>query len=806
MKDDLYARYRKAFEKAGEEHPDEEEESVARRAVVALVRDGCRARDLQPAVTRHFLVSHDLGEDDTEGAQIYSSRVMGTLNEALYAASREDPALAAAALKNAIEADQNRYADLVSEAPYGLYRKGRILSGLAVEEGFTPDAIREALHDTQALHLTQGEEEILMDGVDRTRAAYDAIRKAPLSGDAPDEGALYRQYARGYMERTGSRFLSQTDEIRITGDIYGDLRNLYGKEFPKTEEGQKALDSVLTEEVWPFLHRCIAKGSPNLAAPGRDGKKYAASVLAGARTYTDGLSYGGTFVRALDTYVNEMEKARMVSQNLAKEMPPAIYDVMAAKKMFDQKFSERDIRRAILQNSPMARPALDRSGMRPNHHIPESRNSLLGYVTKIIRAALAILGREKQIASAEVKVVRTETTLYTDLVGQGVTSNDLFLAACRDRWERYPSSRQDLLISASDRAVASHLLARYPDYDRNALEESIRELSPGAVMPDAPESYAHDIVHQAGEDLALVRSLEKERDDFRRRYQQARGFASAGIEEHNAAMDRYLDGRTALWFLRQNEPASNLRPLLIASCPKDCGLTPELYADNILQQAGEVLRRTDELLSVRPSEVREDTPKGLYLSTAAKHFQKKGFADSNLDVAVYEELALRGVPEESIRKAIGEGSPKAAEPGRSAGVYTDYISHRAGREIEEAKRRLDEYQIIPHMGEHDISQDFRQERQRLQEYVRLPLGEALDEKITDAYLDEGIEEKKIVEALNGDTETVGMKEASYGHEILDRVKRQREKEAKKKEAAKTAPTKEHEVVLVRSLEGKYNTD
>ena len=94
----------------------------------------------------------------------------------------------------------------------------------------------------------------------------------------------------------------------------------------------------------------------------------------------------------------------------------------------------------------------------------------------------------------------------------------------------------------------------------------------------------------------------------------------------------------------------------------------------------------------------------------------------------------------------------------------------------------------------------------MQEYVRLPLGEAIDEKITDAYLDEGIEEKKIVEALNGNTETVGLKEAGYGQEILSRVKMRREKEDKKKEAASTAPSKEHEDVRVRRLEGQYNTD
>ena len=799
MKDDLYDRYGKALREAGQAHPGEEEESVARRAVVSLIREGYPVKDLQPCVARQFLASHDLTEEDSEGAQIYTSRVMETLNEALGKASREDPALAAVALKSAIEADQNRYADTASEAPYGLYRKGRVLSALAVEDGFTPDAIKEALRDSKALALTPEEEDILMDGVRRTDAAYDSIRKTPLSGPSADEGALYRRYAHAYMDRTGSRFLSQTDEIRITSDIYGDLRELYAKELPKTEEGQRELEHILTEEVWPFLHRCINKGSPNLMAPGRDGKTYAASILAGARTHTSVLSYGDSHLRALDSYVTEMSKARDISQKLVKELPSYSYDVLAVRKMLDKKHPQSEIRNAIVAKSPIARTNQNPKG--------SGRSSILAYATWIIHAALAMLGREKQIASAETKVTKTGTTAsYNELVSKGVTSNDLFLAAYRDRWERYPSSRQELIASNSDRAVASNLLARYPDYDRNALEESIRELSPGAVFPGVPDSYAHDIVHQAAEDLALVRSLGKERDDFRLRYQKARGFASAGIEEHNAAMDRYLDGRTALYFLRQNEPESNLRPLLIESCPKECGLTPVLYADDILRQSREVLTRTDALLETRQSDAQEKTPKGLYQSTALKYFQKKGFVDSRLDVAVYEELALRGVPQERIDKSIREGSPKAAEPGRSASVYTDYIRRRAEREIEEAKRRLEEYQVIPHMGEHDIAQDFRKERLRMQEYVRLPLGEAIDEKITDAYLDEGIEEKKIVEALNENTETVGMKEASYGHEILSRVKTRREKEDKKKEAASTAPSKEHEDVRVRRLEGQYNTD
>ena len=732
--------------------------------VTAMVKEGYPLMDIVSALRKSLAVRQEKNgqEQDVKAANIYANKILTKLNDALRKESRNDFQEAREAMKKYLAADQNRYKDYAEGKPFGLNRKVGIVLALLVKEGFSKKVVEAVLSKTNTLPMSSPEEaNALVEQCGKVAEQYQGIRAIPLATKAREPKEIYMQYAKEYMSDTGAVLLNRRDEEKIMANMYKELVELYKKQLPNTKEGNNQLEKIIKEDLKPFLYKSLRDGSPTANEPGRDKEQYVQAVMQGAEYIRMKLSPAEEYEKTQKGYLDLLEAFKAEREERRRQNPASIYDAALAKKLLDDQNDEKMILRAIMENSPIAQSPQN----------PKGDGQAREYAAWILEGAKESIHREKEIVYHERQNIPKGMN-YQQLQEAGFSAHDLYIDALQKRMDEYPTFRMQLSDPSADIDAMVKLIHQYPDCDRTALKEALNEFSPRKAMPGVPEEYAELVLEKVQEQLGIVKKRNEKSQQIQNLFNLSRGFATDGIYDENP-MNTYKDGKVAVQMLQRNFSVDDIRQLLLKVIPDDLQIQPDLYASAIINQARIVLERTKEIEEYRP---KVDEPikdaKDIYLEEAQKRFKPKGFPDTAMDIGIYTLMRLANIPEDDIHESIREYSPNIEEPGREPDNYVQFVKTSADRQIEEEKKKLAEYRIIPRsFAEDDLENEYAYQKQQLTDYIGIPCEQDIDAKIAAFMLDQGKEEQAIQAAIEKNTSQMSLS-GSYSAEVLQAAKAQ----------------------------------
>lgn len=706
--------------------------------VARMLKEGYSLRDVVKELKRLFLARTGVsGAKAAKAAGDYANKVLGMVNEELRRGSKEDIPKACDEIEAWLASSQLRLKNL-DNTPMTLGQKGNMLARMVVVDGFSLPTVEEAA--SQALGFKdENELREVLSSCREISDRYRAINEVKMKSHAKSYGDVYRQYAKEYMEMTGTSFLTPKDDERILATLCMEIRYAVQKKLPNTEQGRKQLDDYMRLEILPGCNKAVEEASPVAAEGWRNRPQYAFSVLHGTEHFSELMKnneekYEKTQSLAkdfFDEFDQEQEEARRI-------YPDTTLDTELAKKLIFERQGEPFIRRAVEEHT--------RLSARDNI-IADNFASMGDYASAIVRGAKDSYTREQILLYSDRPRIPQKMS-YAQLKEQGISANELYLDAVKERLELYPTFRLHMADPSIDEELAASIITRHPNIDLEELQNAIAENSPRAAILGISTSYAETVVKHAKSELEQVERRERQMADQKTLFNQSRGFSRIAYSED--PVEDYQNCKVAIDMLQDNVPEVDVRQMIKDIAPQE-GLNsnPDLYASMIVGSARRVLERSENILEYRRNPALPADIKDLYMEKAQKILEKKGFADSNMDVEIYKQMKLEGMAEGDIQNAVKRFSPSALEAGRDEVSYCEFVKVSADFIINEEQEKLDNYLVIPRMDEDcTLDEEYEFQRKKMTDYISLPFRPAFDTKLARGLLDKKMEEDKVADVIN----------------------------------------------------------
>ena len=242
-------------------------------------------------------------------------------------------------------------------------------------------------------------------------------------------------------------------------------------------------------------------------------------------------------------------------------------------------------------------------------------------------------------------------------------------------------------------------------------------------MPSAARQEIDSIERQNAREASLEAEFRKQN-----------GFAYEPESGSLSAMDKNKDCRTAVNMLEQNYLPDDIIRMIMISVDTDLAhdeISPQDYAERILEQAAKVKERKDTIISYdAESRSYGTTDEGaLYLQQSQQWLNADNALTPTMDIGACVNMLLQGVSPEKIRDVIRKNSPVAAEAGRGDD-YFSYVENLAQQKISAEKTKLKDYVARPRQEPcENIQDEYLYQREKILEYIDLPYSEEMNTKI-----------------------------------------------------------------------------
>lgn len=695
-----------------------------------MLEQGYQLTDIMDCLRKHsYYATHTA---DKKSITAYMDNVLAKINHEQIRRSGNAYPEAKKAYLLKVENLINKYENY-SKASFSDYHEGSIILGMLIHDKFNPEVIKKVIEENSiSSNRSKDYAEYMIGSCQKIQQLYSSIAAAN-NAKLSTEGDIYRFFAKEYMQKTNTDILNARDEIHIINKICQKLITRYEQKIP---EGTLPVvnTNILDTQIKPFLIRALNEASPVAIEPGRDKDFYIASILGELELkYEMKKTSGNKYAITEDMYKEINNKYTKKADNGNYY---SIQDTLIAKELLEENQDEKSIVRAIAENS---------TGVLKNDG--DKKEMPYNYAQNIIKLAKEALAAEREIFYFETKKL-PKTESYLDLVNEGLSAAELYLQTMKERILEYPSFLRKMSQEFADEDAIEKLLNKYPDFDRAALKDAVKEHSPRAALLDNSNTYIEKLFLHVNERLNANIQQNENNENLKKQFNRLRGLAAEGVNIDNA-MDKYKDGRVALRMLQKNINKEDIKRVLISMSQTTYAVAPITYANEIIEQAITVNDRINAIKNYEPPNENDIVQiKDLYMTEIQRLYRKKEFIQTDMDVEVVKNMILEhDCTNNDIEYALNEYSPIAAEPGRDE-HYVDYIRELAEKTIEQEENRLQMYKVIPRL-EHSVSakEEYNFHYKKLMENIKLPYREIMDVLIAAAMMTQGFKEKEIKEAM-----------------------------------------------------------
>ena len=717
--------------------------------VVKMLKEGYPLREVVKALKKAFM--NRTGSTDPKAANLYADKVLGRVNDHIKRESKDDISKVSEEIERHLATDNLRLKEK-GDAPLSLNQKGNILARMMIVDGFSPSAVEEAASQSKELAFENAEElKLVMSSCKAIAERYKAIEETALKTPVNSYGDMYRQYAKAYLQSTGTPFLTPQDDEKILATLCMEIRSAAAKRLAFSEKGRKQLDEYMKLEILPGCSKAVVEASPVAAEGWRSKASYMSCVMHGTEHFAELMKDNEEKYSKTQGLVQDFFSQFDSSQQEAYRLyPETSLDTQLAKELLFERQSEPLIKRAVEENTRVSG-----RGSFISRNFDDNKQD---YARAIMDGARESYNREQTLLYREKPQIPQLS--YDQLREQDISASDLYVEAVKEKLEHYPTFRLHMSDPAVDEELTASIIAKHPDVDFDELKEAISNFSPRAAILGIPDDYASNVVEHARNELDKVGHRERQVQTQKMLFNKSRGFAQEAFSED--PMEDYQNCKVAIDMLQDNIPEIDVRQMIKDIAPQDGSLkNPEMYAAMIVSSAKRVIERCDNIEAYhRDPNVSADI-KDLYMEKAKKILDRKGFADSNMDVEVYKELKLAGCEEVDIQTAIRNYSPSAMEAGRDEAGYCDFVKASADFKLREEQEKLENYMVIPRLEEECTpDEEYEFQRKKMTDYISLPYSPAFDTKIARGLLEKDVEEGKVADILDRLSPLAGIKQGN----------------------------------------------
>lgn len=637
------------------DHAKELEEAYGeadREALSKLMDDGYLPRDI-----------YDAWQDNNQFARLvndsvakngYEDRLRREIAEERELRVQQEKPRAEEALQSFREQNEHKFTG--KQDGFTLYHDGEAALYLLQDCKFLPDTVRSVVEESDA-RFQQREDYLdkLMEKSGEVLRIYRDIENAPDIDDASSPSEVYLGMAHNYMERNHLKQLNYIDDRKIIQD----MRNY---EFPDK-----------------FLSQVLDRVSPVAKEPGRDTEQYISAVLTKdaeldamiEKTITekDFVQASDTYRAVIDRFDKEMRKKGYIN-GIGETNIRTYFDCLAARKLLKLHYGEKEIQKAIKENSP-------------NEGVYHDN-----YARWMLTKAKKIIKKEQNLLKGAVKKLPSKEACKTfaGMTALGFTAYMVYQAVLQEKLLLNPTFAARLFDANIDRETVETCLVKYPDFDREALTGVLRERSPRAELlytTGLPEekNYAEHVIRDVQRDMDEQKGIVHEEENLLYEFNRHRGLAYQGIQAQDADPS-YQYGKSALQLRLKGNDELAVRNALLQSVTDDMPITkpPEKFVDHILQRTEDVYQR---LMSVKTwdasrtptqQESQLDGAKKGYMDALHEQYLRHHSIRPSMDIEILRAMMESKKYElDEVLSAIRACSPIAVEPGRDDTYITNYL-------------------------------------------------------------------------------------------------------------------------------------
>lgn len=696
-----------------------------------LHKENFAAKDIFAAITVAYF-EREKGRDVRDG-NIYADKVFAQ-------AEKEVRLKRHNTLENCLQALRMRIAaDLLQHNEHGTenlnastQRKGDILLSLMLDDGYSREVIKAAiamLEDNHAIALDKHEADVLLDICTENAAYYDTFRHK--INKSLSEKDLYKRLVSKYLKKHQRGRLTAKTDISITTQLISKLMTIVQDNL-SSELSHYAATKIMNEyykkTVVPSLIIVLKTLSPVALLAWVDADKYASGIMQAAeRKYHRLTEPNYEIEQAAKEYNGYLNKIQEL-QKSRDENPQEIVDTEAAKRLIENRCDK-----AVIMHVLESKQKKQDSEASISVISAEQAGLYKNYGERIYAAALKSLQREREILHGSIPHI-PEMMNYFQLQESMLTANDIYTATFKKRCEFLPNQQLHMSDEQTDIDITVQIMSKYNDFSEADLRQTIEECSPRQCMAGINSDYAFTVVTAARREIDSIERQNAREASLEAEFRKQNGFAYEPESGSLSAMDKNKDCRTAVNMLEQNYLPDDIIRMIMISVDTDLAhdeISPQDYAERILEQATKVKERKDTIISY-DAEARSygTTNEGaLYLQQSQQWLNADNALTPTMDIGACVNMLLQGISPEKIRDVIQENSPVAAEAGRGDD-YFSYVENLAQQKISAEKTKLKDYVARPRQEPcENIQDEYLYQREKILEYIDLPYSEEMNTKI-----------------------------------------------------------------------------
>ena len=768
-------KYNELTELNEQEHLFETEEELDSQAVSDLFDEGAPLNSAEgmgvfDALARHYQFNRKSGAASEEQTRAYVKKIKEQLNKKRKRAKLRNVERCEKSLNRLINLSKNKFKNYLKTHPMGAYRKGAIVLAL-VMAGYPTETIAQALLKNNLVSFGPREEidkMIAQSGevVSRYEQINNPAEKTTAMGiNTP--GDFYRYYSRDYIKETNTRQLNYRDDLHIASGMYSHLVDFYKEENRIRDNNNPLLKNYIEGQIKPKILESIKEGSPVAREYGRDINEYAKSLVEEAEIVSKkAIELSGPADANVQQILNGVRAKYAWERRQAEEKLRLLNeDALVAKEMLGLSLPEEKIREELRQNSQSVKQK------------EMDETSLTQYLNSVLQNAKEAMRKEEDIHFFEKKSIEGKDLAM--LTVAGVTVGMLYQQNMLEFANSTLVNHFNLCNESTDYNIACKLLNEFPDLDKEKLSASITELSPRRALLGADENYGQGVVERASLDIEQAKYAYTRQLSLKEEFERTQGFIREGVYNDQDPILANQYGKIAMRSLQRNYPPEIFQRAMLTKAQEDyaagneLGMSPELFVKGIIAQANDVLARNKVIQDHVPDKYPDMlTPEGQirenYMEMAQHQLSKKSFVDRATDICFARAMLKQDYPEESISQVLSEYSPVYAEPGHTTDGYLRDVLEHGKDSLAQSRENFMSEIILPRDDFTSVQDEFKYQQKRIMDRYDLPYTPAIDEKIANGLLRNGIDGDLLAPAIQ-EYSPLARENPQYGVNLLERM-------------------------------------
>lgn len=695
-----------------------------------LHKENFAAKDIFAAITVAYF-DREKGKDVRDG-NIYADKVFAQAEKEVRLKRHNTLENCLQALRMRIAADLLQHNENDTEnLNANTQRKGDILLSLMLDDGYTKEVIKAAiamLEENHEITLDKHESDVLLGICTENAAYYDTFRHIKINKSLSEKD-LYKRLVSKYLKKHQRGRLTAKTDVSITTQLISKLMTIVQDNL-SSELSHYAAAKIMNEyykkTVVPSLITTLKTLSPVALLAWVDADKYASAIMQAAeRKYHRLTEPNYEIEQAAKEYNGYLNKIQEL-QKSRDENPQEIVDTKAAKRLIENRCDK-----AVIMYVLESKQKKQVSEASVSVISAEQAGLYKNYSERIYEAALKSLQRERKILHSSMPHI-PEMMNYFQLQESMLTANDIYTATFKKHCEFLPNQRLHMSDEQTDIDIAVQIMSKYNDFSEADLRQAIEECSPRQCMAGINSDYAFTVVTAARQEIDSIERQNTREANLEAEFRKQNGFAYES--GRLSAMDKNKDCRTAVNMLEQNYLPDDIIRMIMISVDTDLAhdeISPQDYAERILEQAAKVKERKDTIVSYDAEARSYGTTDevALYLQQSQQWLNADNALTPTMDIGACVNMLLQGVSPEKIRDVIQENSPVAAEAGRGDD-YFSYVENLAQQKISAEKTKLKDYVARPRQEPcENIQDEYLYQREKILEYIDLPYSEEMNTKI-----------------------------------------------------------------------------